>query len=86
MDARTLIITILIGAVAGWLAGQVFQGRGLGTVGNIIVGIIGGFVGSWLLGVMGVHFSFGSPLLQTILTSTIGAVVVLFLTSLVKRA
>ena len=85
MDVTSLIITLLIGAAAGWLAGQIFQGSGLGTVGNIVVGIIGGFVGSWLLRTMGVNLPSGSALLNTILTSTIGAVVVLFIVSLVKR-
>lgn len=85
MDANSLIITLIIGAVAGWLAGQIFQGGGLGLIGNIIVGIVGGLVASWLFPMLGMRINIGSPIVSTILTSTIGAIVVLFLVSLVKR-
>jgi uncharacterized membrane protein YeaQ/YmgE (transglycosylase-associated protein family) len=85
MDVQSLIITLLVGAVSGWLGGQIFQGGGLGLVGNIIVGILGSFVGSWLLRAIGFPLNLGSPLLSTILTSAIGAVVILFIVSLVRR-
>ena len=85
MSLTTLIITLLIGAASGWLAGQIFQGKGLGAVGNIIVGILGSFVGSFLLHKLGVDIALGNALVNTIITSVIGAIVVLFLASLIKR-
>lgn len=85
MDANSIIITLIVGAVAGWLAGQIFQGGGLGLVGNIIVGILGGFVGSWLLRTLGVNINLGGAIVNTIITSAIGAIVILFVASLIRR-
>ena len=78
-----LLYFLLIGAVAGWLAGQIMRGGGYGIVGNIILGIIGAFVGGWLLGELGV--SIGGGLGGTIATSVIGAIVVLLIAGLFKR-
>lgn len=77
------ISVIIIGAIAGWLAGQLFRGYGFGLIGNIVVGILGSFIGFWLLGKLGL--SLGSGLISTILTSVIGAVVLLFVVGLFKR-
>jgi len=82
MNLPPLVIIILVGIVAGALAGLV-TGRGLGLIGNLIVGILGGFVGTWLLPKVGVHFS--GDLLGSVLTSAIGAVVLLVLIGLVSR-
>jgi uncharacterized membrane protein YeaQ/YmgE (transglycosylase-associated protein family) len=79
-----LIYTIIIGAVSGWLAGQIRDGYGYGLLGNIIIGIIGAFVGSWLFRSV-LHVSIGSGLVSVIATSVIGALVVLFLVGLVKK-
>ena len=84
MDVQGLIICLVIGAIAGWLAGMIMKGRGFGVVGNIIVGIVGAVIGGWLLGAMGI-FAAGS-VLGTIVTAVIGAVILLFIVSLVKRA
>ena len=84
MDLQSLIVMLIVGAVAGWLGGQIFQGGGLGLVGNIIVGILGSVVGSWLLGVLGVHINLGNALVNTILTGAIGAIVILFIVSLIR--
>lgn len=78
-----LLYAIIIGAVAGWLAGNLMKGGGFGLLWNIIIGIIGGVVGNWLLGTLGV--SLGSGVISDILTGGIGAVVVLFIASLIKR-
>ncbi len=77
------IYILLVGAIAGWLAGTLFKGGGFGLIGNIIIGIVGGFIGSWLLGQIGV--SFGGGTISYILTSVIGAGVLLFLASLFKK-
>lgn len=78
-----LLYFILIGAVAGWIAGQIMKGRGFGILGNIVIGIIGALVGGWLLGTLGIAVADG--LLGSIITSVIGAVVVLFIAGLFKR-
>lgn len=74
---------ILIGAAAGWLAGQIWKGSGLGVLGNIIVGILGGVIGGWLAGKLGISFA---GLLGNLLVATGGAIVLLFLASLIKKA
>lgn len=80
-----LLYIIIIGAIAGWLAGQLWKGKGFGLVWNIIIGIIGAFVGGWLLGKLGVSVDLGNATLSLILTSVIGAIVVLFIASLLNR-
>ena len=70
-----IIISLILGAAAGWLGGQLFKGSGLGLIGNIIVGIIGGFIGYWLFDILGIHL--GSGWLGYIVTAAIGAVLLL---------
>lgn len=81
MDLPPIVITILIGLVAGALAGIV-MGRGLGLIGNLIVGVLGGYVGNWLLPKVGV--SFGADLTGNIITSAIGAIVLLLVIGLIR--
>lgn len=78
-----LIVTLVIGAVAGWLGSIIYKGSGLGIIGNVIVGIVGSFVGSWLLGKLGV--SIGSGWIGAILTGALGAIVILFLLNLIFK-
>lgn len=84
MSIESLVIWLLIGAVAGWLAGLVVKGGGFGLVGNIVVGILGAFVGGWLFPQFGV--SLGGGIIDTILFATGGAVVLLLIVSVLKRA
>jgi uncharacterized membrane protein YeaQ/YmgE (transglycosylase-associated protein family) len=84
MSIESLLIWLLIGAVAGWLAGLVVKGGGFGLVGNIVVGILGAFVGGWLFPQFG--FSLGGSVIDTILSATGGAVVLLLAVSVLKRA
>ncbi len=79
-----IILFLLIGAIAGWLAGQLWKGHGFGLLGNIVVGIVGAFLGNFLLGKLGV--TLGGGTLGTILTATLGALVLLLIIGLVKRA
>jgi len=74
---------ILVGAIAGWLAGQIMKGSGFGLLWNIILGIVGGLVGGWLFGELGL--SAGGGLLGSIITSAVGAIVVVFIAGLFKR-
>jgi uncharacterized membrane protein YeaQ/YmgE (transglycosylase-associated protein family) len=78
-----LLMFLIIGIAAGWLAGQLMKGSGYGLVGDLVVGVIGAFIGGWLLGGLGM-FTFG--LIGSLITATIGAVILLFLIRLVKRA
>jgi len=82
MDAQALIIFLIIGAVAGWLAGQIMSGGGFGLIGNIVIGIIGAFVAGFLLPGF---FPLGG-IIGSIIHAAIGAVIVLFVVGLIKRA
>ncbi len=75
---------ILIGLIAGWLAGILMKGGGFGLIGDIVIGIIGALIGGHLFGVMGI--SAGGGLLGSIIVATIGAVIFIFLLRLIKRA
>lgn len=74
---------LLIGLVAGWLAGQLMKGSGFGALGNMIVGVIGAILGGWLFGVLGL--SSDGSLLGALITAVVGAVVLLFGISLIKK-
>lgn len=84
MEIQSLIITLVLGAVAGWLGGQLFKGSGLGLIGNIVVGIVGGFIGYWLLPKIGLHINTGTAWLNYILTAAIGAVVLLAVINIIS--
>ncbi|WP_233805745.1 GlsB/YeaQ/YmgE family stress response membrane protein [Paraburkholderia sp. HP33-1] len=78
-----IIAWIIIGAIAGWLAGVLVKGGGFGLIVDIIVGIVGAFIGGWLAGVL--HISLGSGWIGSIITAVIGAVILLFVIRLVRR-
>ena len=81
MDPGSIIIMLVIGAVAGWLAGQIFSGAGFGLVGNIIVGILGAIIAGFFLPRL---FSFDT-IVGAIIGAAIGAIILLFIVSLLKR-
>ena len=83
MDIMGLLIFLVIGAVAGWLAGTIMKGGGFGFLGNIVVGIVGGILGGFLFGLLGL-VAYG--LIGSIVTATVGAVVLLYLVRLIKKA
>ena len=84
MDAQTLIIWLIVGAVAGWLAGMVVKGGGYGLIGDIIVGIVGAFIAGWLLPRVGIVI--GGGIIAAIINAFIGAVILLLLLQLIRRA
>ena len=84
ITAEVILIWLLVGAVAGWLAGVIVKGGGFGLVGDIAVGIVGAFLGGWLLPRLGIHLGVG--LVAIIISATIGAVVLLLILRLVRRA
>lgn len=83
MSPESLLVWIIIGAVAGFLAGLVVKGYGFGIVGNIVVGILGAVVAGALFPAIGFNFAPGLP--GTIISATIGAIVLLLLVGLVRR-
>ena len=83
MRVESLIIFLVIGAVAGWLAGQIMKGGGFGLVGDIIVGVIGSLIGGWLFGAIGIA---AGGLIGSIVAAVIGAIVLLAIIRLIKRA
>lgn len=83
MSVENLIIFLLIGLVAGWLAGRVMRGGGFGVLGDMIIGVIGAFLGGWLFSLLGIS---AGGLIGAIITAFVGAVVLLFLLRLIKRA
>jgi uncharacterized membrane protein YeaQ/YmgE (transglycosylase-associated protein family) len=78
-----IIAALVIGAIAGWLAGLIVRGAGFGLIGNIVIGIIGALLASWLLPQLGV--SLGVGWVRDIVNATIGAVIILVILSLIKR-
>jgi len=84
MGIESLLIFILVGAIAGWLAGQLVKGYGFGLLGNIVVGIVGAFIAGWLFPVIGI--TLGGGIIAAIIHATIGAVILLVLIRLVKQA
>ena len=79
-----ILIWLVIGGIAGWLAGKIMKGSGQGVVMNIVLGIVGAVVGGWLFGMLGVNI--GPGFVGAIISATIGAVLVLFIASKLKKA
>jgi uncharacterized membrane protein YeaQ/YmgE (transglycosylase-associated protein family) len=80
----SILIFLLVGAIAGWLAGTVVKGGGYGLLGDIVVGIVGGLIAGWLFPTLG--FGLGGGIVGAIITSAIGAIVLLLIIRLIKRA
>ena len=83
MAVKNLIWFLFVGLIAGWLAGKVMRGGGYGIVGDIVVGVIGAFLGGWLFGVLGIA---AGGLVGAIVTAFVGAIILVWLLRLVKRA
>ena len=79
----SIIIMLIVGAVAGWLAGQIVRGFGFGLLWNIVIGIVGAFIGVWLLTQLG--FIPFSGFVGSIVNAVIGAVVLLVIVGFIKR-
>ena len=79
----SFLMFLIVGLIAGWLAGVLVKGGGFGIIGDLVVGVIGAFLGGWLFSAFGA--STGGGLLGSIIVATIGAIVLLFIVRLVKR-
>ena len=84
MDASEILIWIIVGAVAGWLAGLVVRGSGFGLIGDIVVGIVGAFIAGWLFPRIGVQL--GTGFVRAVLDAFVGAVLLLLVLRLFRRA
>jgi uncharacterized membrane protein YeaQ/YmgE (transglycosylase-associated protein family) len=84
MDVQSLVIWLIVGAIAGWLAGMVVKGGGFGLIGDIIVGIVGALIAGWLLPQLGIVIVGG--VIAAIIDAFIGAVILLIIIRLIKRA
>ena len=82
MSGESLLIILVVGLIAGWLAGQIVQGTGFGIVGDLLIGIAGAFIGSWLLPQLGLHL--GSGIVLAVVNATIGALLLLLVIRLVR--
>ncbi len=83
MGTESLIIWLIVGGVAGWLAGLIVRGFGYGLIGNIIVGVVGAFIAGWLLPRLGIHIGRGIP--GALIHATIGAVILLVILGIFRR-
>jgi uncharacterized membrane protein YeaQ/YmgE (transglycosylase-associated protein family) len=81
MSGESLLVILLVGIIAGWLAGQIVQGTGFGLIGDLLIGVVGAFIGGWMLPQLGVHLASG--IVSAILNATIGAVVLLLVIRLI---
>jgi uncharacterized membrane protein YeaQ/YmgE (transglycosylase-associated protein family) len=79
---ESLLVILVVGLVAGWLAGKIVQGAGFGLIGDIAIGIVGAFIGDWLLPQIGIHL--GSGIVSAIVNATIGAVLLLLVVRLLQ--
>ncbi len=81
LNGQGLLVIIIVGIVAGWLAGLIVQGGGMGIIGDLVVGIIGAFIGNYVTAAL--HFHLAAGIVGAIINATIGAVILLFLLRLV---
>ena len=72
---HSLLVIILVGIVAGWLAGRLVRGGGFGIIGDLLLGIVGAFIGNWLLPKIGLHL--GTGIVSAIVNAALGAIVLL---------
>ena len=79
MSGESLLVILLVGLIAGWLAGKIVTGGGLGVIGDVCVGIVGALIGSWLLPRLGIHVALGGRFVSAVIVATIGAVLLLFI-------
>jgi uncharacterized membrane protein YeaQ/YmgE (transglycosylase-associated protein family) len=85
MEPTSLLIFLLVGLIAGWLAGKLVRGGGFGLIGDLVVGVIGAFIGGWLFPRLGLGAIVAQPIINNIIVATIGAVILLLILRLIRR-
>jgi uncharacterized membrane protein YeaQ/YmgE (transglycosylase-associated protein family) len=82
MSGQSVLVILVVGLIAGWLAGQIVRGTGFGIIADICIGIVGALIGSWLLPRLGIHL--GAGMVAAIISATIGALLLLIILRLVR--
>jgi uncharacterized membrane protein YeaQ/YmgE (transglycosylase-associated protein family) len=82
ISSESLLIILVVGLIAGWLAGQIVRGAGFGIVGDVLIGIVGAFIGTWVLPQLAIHLGLG--IVAAIINATIGALILLLIIRLVR--
>jgi uncharacterized membrane protein YeaQ/YmgE (transglycosylase-associated protein family) len=83
LSGEGILVILIVGLVAGWLAGKIVQGTGFGLIGDIVIGIVGAFIASWLFPRLGLHIA-ASGLVREIIYATAGAILLLIVLRLVR--
>jgi uncharacterized membrane protein YeaQ/YmgE (transglycosylase-associated protein family) len=78
----SIVAWLIVGAVSGWLAGHLYKGEGFGCLGNILIGVVGAFIGGGLAQFMGIEI--GGGFISSVVTAVLGAIILLFIVGLVK--
>ena len=84
LSNESLLVIVIVGIVAGWLAGNIVRGGGYGLIGDLIVGVIGAFIGDRLLPQLGIHL--GTGMVALVVNATLGAIVLLIILRLISGA
>ncbi|HEX9555159.1 MAG TPA: GlsB/YeaQ/YmgE family stress response membrane protein [Reyranella sp.] len=82
MATESIVIILIVGIVAGWLAGKIVRGTGFGLIGDLLVGIAGAFVAAWLFPRFGIHI--GTGIVADIIYSALGAIILLLVVGLIR--
>lgn len=82
MSGESLFIILVVGLVAGWLAGQIVQGTGFGLIGDLLIGVVGAFIGDWLFPELGIQL--GSGIVPAIVNATLGAAILLLIMRMIR--
>jgi uncharacterized membrane protein YeaQ/YmgE (transglycosylase-associated protein family) len=82
MATQNLLLFLVVGVVAGFLAGKIMKGSGFGLVGDLVVGVVGSFIGAWLFGVLGIS---AGGIIGLLVAAIVGALLLLYLVRLIKR-
>ena len=82
MSTESILVILLVGIVAGWLAGKVVRGAGFGLLGDLVIGIVGAFIATLLFPRLGIHL--GSGIVSEIIFSALGAIILLLIVGLIR--
>jgi uncharacterized membrane protein YeaQ/YmgE (transglycosylase-associated protein family) len=82
MSNESILVILVVGLIAGWLAGKIVEGTGLGVIGDLVIGVLGAFIGGWLLPELGINL--GAGIISAIITALIGAIVLLVIIKLIR--
>jgi len=84
LSTESILVILVVGIIAGWLAGKIVRGTGFGLIGDLLVGIAGAFVAAWLFPKLGIHL--GTGIIEEIIYSALGAIILLLVVRLIRGA